>query len=91
MPEAEEVDIQIDMNDCRIDVMRASQLVKGQADPVVRHPSLGEIVGADLLRTVAGSDLAAALLSLRVHFLQILLLPKDPNDDKNIILEIRAV
>ena len=24
MPEAEEVDVQIDMNDCRIDVMRAS-------------------------------------------------------------------
>ena len=32
---------------------------------MVRHPPLGEIVGADLLRAVPGSDLAAPLLGLR--------------------------
>ena len=31
---------------------------------MVRHTALGEIIGADLLRTVAGANLAAAFLCL---------------------------
>ena len=37
------------------------ELVDGEADAVVRHPALGEIVGADLLRAVARAHHAAAL------------------------------
>jgi hypothetical protein len=37
------------------------QLVERQADAVIRHAILREIVGTDFLGAVAGSDLAAAL------------------------------
>ena len=35
------------------------QLVRGQLDPVVGEPVLGEVVGADLLRPLAAADLRA--------------------------------
>ena len=35
-----------------------------QLNSVIRNPSLGEVVGSDLLRTVPGSDLASSRLSL---------------------------
>src|SRR5580704_9951829 len=35
--------------------------VEGEADPVVRHAVLGEIIGPDPLAAVPGADLAAAL------------------------------
>ena len=37
--------------------------MQGQLDPMVRHTTLGEIVGPDLLGTVSGSDLALSFLS----------------------------
>ena len=45
------------------------QLVERQIDAVVCHTPLREIVGADLLGAVSGSDLAAALRGLRVLLL----------------------
>src|SRR5690606_20043757 len=36
------------------------QLVEGQVDPVVGHPSLREIIGADTFRAIAGPHLALA-------------------------------
>ena len=41
-------------------------LIECQLDPVVSHTSLREVVGTDLLGTVAGTDLAAALLRLLI-------------------------
>src|SRR5439155_310392 len=37
-------------------VQHAVQGVEGHVDPVVGHPALGEVVGADLLRAVARAD-----------------------------------
>ena len=43
--------------------------MQGQLDPMVRHTTLGEIVGPDLLGTVSGSDLAASFLRLCILLL----------------------
>jgi len=48
------------------------QLVQGKIDSVIRHTSLREVVGTDLLGTVTGTDLAAAHLSLRIVALLLL-------------------
>ena len=48
------------------------QLVQGQIDSVIRHTSLWEVVGTDLLGTVSGTDLAAAHLRLRIMALLLL-------------------
>src|SRR6185369_8591140 len=37
------------------------QAVQGQADAVIGHAPLGEVVGADTFRTVAGTDLLLAV------------------------------
>ena len=37
------------------------EVVRGELDPVVGDPALGEVVGADLLRPLAGADLRAAV------------------------------
>ena len=42
------------------------QLVQGQIDSVIRHASLWEVVGTDLLRTVSGTDLASSGLCFRI-------------------------
>ena len=41
--------------------MTSAQVVHGQVDPVVGHPALGEVVGADLGRAVAGAHHGAAV------------------------------
>ena len=48
------------------------QFVQGKIDSVIRHTSLREVVGTDLLGTVTGTDLAAAHLSLRIVTLLLL-------------------
>ena len=48
------------------------QLVQGKIDSVIRHTSLWEVVGTDLLGTVTGTDLAAAHLSLCIMALLLL-------------------
>ena len=48
------------------------QLVQGKIDSVIRHTSLREVVGTDLLGTVTGTDLAATHLSLRIVTLLLL-------------------
>ena len=37
---------------------------KREADAVIRHPALGEIVGADALAAVAGAHLQAAAVGV---------------------------
>ena len=48
------------------------QFVQGKIDSVIRHTSLREVVGTDLLGTVTGTDLAAAHLSLCIMALLLL-------------------
>src|SRR5262245_41613037 len=40
-------------------LQNVGQPVQGQADPVVREPGLGEVIGSDPLAPLAGADLAA--------------------------------
>ncbi len=45
------------------------QLIEGEADPVVRYPALGKIVGADPLAPVAGPHLFPSFLRDLLGFL----------------------
>src|SRR5436853_3558948 len=57
------------------------ELVQRQADAMIGDASLGEIVGADALRAVAGADLALALRGPRIRrFLPLLLVEPGAQD-----------
>lgn len=51
-----------------ISIHNLIQLIQSQINPVIGYTSLWEIVRPDFLRAVAGADLAAACLGLRVLF-----------------------
>jgi len=61
------------------DLLSAQEIYKESAS----DPDLQEMAGLEV------QDLKDAIGQLEIH-LKVLLLPKDPNDDKNIMLEIRA-
>jgi len=52
-----------------IAVDHAVQIVKRQADAMIGHAVLREIVGADFFFAPAGTDLAAALRAVFLRFL----------------------
>lgn len=62
---------------------RSTQKAKAQAELLFSDPEMKELAQEEFKE-------AAAQLALLEEQLQILLLPKDPNDDKNVIMEIRA-
>ena len=50
------------------------QIVEGEFDPVIGHPVLGVIVGADLFRTITAADLALALRGVLLRLFALLFL-----------------
>ncbi|HEY1549472.1 MAG TPA: peptide chain release factor 1 [Kofleriaceae bacterium] len=67
-----------DLEKLRSDAAQAKQLADTESDAEMREMARGELTELDAKREQAEQDM------------KILLLPKDPNDGKNAILEIRA-
>ena len=69
-----------------IPVQKRIQFIERALDPVIRHTSLREVVGADLLRPVSCTDLTAAQIRLFVmaalHLQIIELCPQFPSGCK---------
>jgi len=74
----------------QIPAQNGIQLVQSQLDPVVCHPALGEIIGADLLGTVPGPHLALPGFRLRVMLLrQLQLLESGPKHLQCLVLILK--
>ena len=101
----EEIDGMLADPACASDMSKFRALTKERADiePVVKKHLELESVDMDIstaqgmledpeMKAFAQEEILEAQKKLEVieHELQILLLPKDPNDDKNVIVEIRA-
>src|SRR5439155_1836665 len=75
-------------------VQHARDLVDLEADPMIGDPVLGEVVGPDLLRPLAGPDLAATrvgeLLGLLAHLEVVEARPQDRHR-LGAVLELRAL
>ena len=81
-----------EMSDMEPIVNKYKEYKKAKEDIASARELLGESGTDDELRELAKEELAAAedLLETYSEELRILLLPKDPNDEKNVIMEIRA-
>src|SRR5260221_10395077 len=68
----------------------AVEVVRGQLDPVVGDPALGEVVGAHLLRALAAADLGLALGGdLRLLFGQLALIQPRPQHPHRPVLVLK--
>src|SRR5262249_61910316 len=71
-------------------VGRARELRERTGDLETARQLLTEATGADREEMRAEADAAEQDIERLTHELQILLLPKDENDDRNVIVEIRG-
>ncbi len=62
---------------------RALTAQKAEAEEMLRDPDLSEMAEEELKTLTAQID-------EKWHEIQVLLLPQDPNDDRNVVMEIRA-
>ena len=71
-------------------VLKYKRYKSNQADIVAAEELLGMVEGTEREAMQVELDLQRAALEAKEKEIRLLLLPKDPNDDRNVIVEIRA-